>query len=191
MDAPGTDASPPPSMTQGPLEPRLRFEEAVAPLLPRMRAHALRLTRSAPDADDLVQEAMLRAYRFWPSYREDSRLSAWLARIVRNTFINGYRRRRREREALSIVRELALCEQAAAADDAAESALSQEVDEALSALPVEFRRVLWAVAVDDLSYGEAANSLGCPVGTVMSRLHRARRALAPALREHAVAVGCL
>lgn len=162
------------------------FEHCLRPLLAGLHGAALRLTRNPHDAEDLLQEATLRAWRFWSHYEQGSNLRAWLHRILLNTFVNGYRRKRRERE---VMREL---EQASAGREAEHvepnalrAALSDELHGSLAELPPDFRAVLWAVAVDDLSYREAADALGCPVGTVMSRLHRARRMLQQALRPAA------
>jgi RNA polymerase sigma-70 factor (ECF subfamily) len=162
------------------------FERCVRPLLPGLRGAALRLTRKREDADDLLQETTLRAWRFWDHYEPDSNLRAWLHRILRNAFVNRYRRKRREYEVMSQARVIA--EQRACAPNepaAMQAALSDEVALPLDALAPEFRAVLWAVAVDELSYRETADSLGCPVGTVMSRLHRARRGMTQALQPYA------
>ena len=159
-----------------------RFERSVKPLLTGLRGAAMRLTRNQQDADDLLQETTLRAWRFWSHYEQGSNLRAWLHRILLNTFVNGYRRKRRERELLRELQEAASDSEPETLEPSAmRAALSDEVKEGLDGLPAEFRAVLWAVAVDDLSYREAADSLGCPVGTVMSRLHRARRMLQKAL----------
>jgi RNA polymerase sigma-70 factor (ECF subfamily) len=166
------------------------FEGCVRPLLAGLRAAALRLTRNRHDADDLLQETVLRAWRFWDHYRPDSNLRAWLHRILRNAFVNRYRRARRERDVMQHARVIAESRASLASEPAAmHAALSDEVAAPLAALAPEFRAVLWAVAVDELSYRETADSLGCPVGTVMSRLHRARRGLTPALSPYAHAHG--
>jgi RNA polymerase sigma-70 factor (ECF subfamily) len=160
------------------------FERSVAPHVSSLQAAARRLVRDRSDADDLVQETLLRAYRFWDRYAADTHLRAWLHRILRNAFVNEYRRRTREREVLQQARcafELGAVEhEAQAGDDELDGTLSG----ALAALPEEYRAVLWAVAVDDASYREAAERLGCPVGTVMSRLHRARRGMRVLLAEN-------
>jgi RNA polymerase sigma-70 factor (ECF subfamily) len=162
------------------------FERCLQPLLAGLRGAALRLTRNRHDADDLLQEATLRAWRFWAHYQAGSNLRAWLHRILLNTFVNGYRRARCERE---LMRELhaaaALDERTPLEPALVRTALSAELQGGLAALPPEFHAVLWAVAVDDLSYREAADALGCPLGTVMSRLHRARRMLQQSLRPAA------
>jgi RNA polymerase sigma-70 factor, ECF subfamily len=179
------------SQSQSSTQEAARFERTVAPFLDGLRGAALRLTRNPHDADDLLQETTLRAWRFWSHYEQGSNLRAWLHRILLNTFVNNYRRARRERELLQ-----QLERQAASAPAGAQNAeptlmrasLSDELQSRLNELPVEFRAVLWAVAVEDLSYREAADTLGCPVGTVMSRLHRARRLLQDALRPAAAAL---
>lgn len=161
------------------------FDLLVRPLWPGLRRAALRLTRNPSDADDLVQETALRAFRFWDHYRPGSNLRAWLHRILINTFVNGYRRGRRERELLA---QLAAERAAPARDDEPEAlraGLCDEVSGSLAALTPEYRAVLWAVAVDGLSYREAAERLGCPQGTIMSRLYRARRVMQQALAERA------
>jgi RNA polymerase sigma-70 factor, ECF subfamily len=168
-----------------------RFERCVQPFLDGLRGAALRLTRNPHDADDLLQETTLRAWRFWSHYEQGSNLRAWLHRILLNTFVNSYRRARRERELLQqLQRQIAGTPAAAhnAEPSVMRASLSDELQSRLNELPDEFRAVLWAVAVEDLSYREAADTLGCPVGTVMSRLHRARRLLQDALRPAAAAL---
>jgi RNA polymerase sigma-70 factor (ECF subfamily) len=161
---------------------------------------AYRLTRNPRDAEDLVQDALLRAYRFWDSFQQDSNCKAWLLRIVTNTFINEYQRRKRSREVL----DAATAEQDAtdgvlvhaAANDkqSPESALiagsvSDDVQRALDQLPDDFRTAVILCDMQGLSYKEIAEIMDCPVGTVMSRLFRGRKLLAGALREFAVAEG--
>ena len=161
---------------------------------------AYRLTRNPRDAEDLVQDAFLRAYRFWDSYQQDSNCKAWLLRIVTNTFINEYQRKKRSREVL----DAATAEQDATdgvlvhadANDkqSPEKALldrsvSDDVQRALDALPDDFRTAVVLCDVNGLSYKEIAEIMDCPVGTVMSRLFRGRKLLATALREFAQAEG--
>jgi RNA polymerase sigma-70 factor (ECF subfamily) len=159
------------------------FDALVRPLWPGLMRAALRLTRNPSDADDLMQETALRAFRFWSHYRPGSNLRAWLHRILINTFVNGYRRGRRERELLAQLN----AERAAPAFDeepeALRGGLCDEVSGSLAELTPEYRAVLWAVAVDGLSYREAAERLGCPQGTIMSRLYRARRVMQQALAQ--------
>lgn len=164
------------------------FEVAVGPVLGPLYASALRLCRDATDAEDLVQEAVLRAWRFWPGFERGTNLRAWLARILRHCFVDGYHRRRREHDVLLRARAEAACAHARdrLADD---ETLSDEVEASIAALPDEFRSVLRLVALEDCTYHEAATRLGCPVGTVMSRLHRARRSLQLDLGGYAAQMG--
>jgi RNA polymerase sigma-70 factor (ECF subfamily) len=159
------------------------FQRHVAPHVPSLQAAARRLARSSADADDLVQETLLRAYRFWDRYEVDTHLRAWLHRILRNAFVNEYRRRTRERDVLQQARAAFEVGAPEPQREAGADELDGSLSFALEALPEEYRSVLWAIAVDDDSYREAAERLGCPVGTVMSRLHRARRGMRVLLRE--------
>ena len=161
---------------------------------------AYRLTRNARDAEDLVQDSLLRAYRFWDSFEQDSNCKAWLLRIVTNTFINEYQRKKRSREVL----DAATAEQDAtdgvlvhadASDRQSperamlDKSVSDDVQKALDALPDDFRTAVVLCDVQGLSYKEIAEIMGTPVGTVMSRLFRGRKLLAAALREFAVNQG--
>lgn len=157
------------------------FTRSVRPQLPCLRRAALRLTHERSAADDLVQETLIRAFRFWRAYTPDTNLRAWLLRIQRNAFVSQWRREQRTRA----LHQRVGAESPVQIDPELSARLRDELDPALArqldALPAEYRAVLWAVAVDEASYREAAERLGCPVGTVMSRLHRARRALLPVL----------
>ena len=161
---------------------------------------AYRLTRNPRDAEDLVQDSLLRAYRFWDSFQQDSNCKAWLLRIVTNTFINEYQRRKRSREIL----DAASAEQEAtdgvlvhadARDKLSpervlvDRSVSDDVQRALEQLPEDFRTAVILCDMQGLSYKEIAEIMECPVGTVMSRLFRGRKLLATALREFAVAEG--
>ena len=166
------------------------FERAVSPCLPTLRLQALRLTRNVPDSDDLLQETLLRAYRFWPRYQERDQCRAWLQRILYNVFRSEYRRQVRRRAYLSEQQAHETIAPSTGPDAPADEELrstreNAELDErlsrGLSCLSVEHRDVIWLVDVKERSYREAANELECPIGTVMSRLHRARSALRSAL----------
>jgi len=171
---------------------RLEYEAAVLPHLDELYGTAVRLTRSRVDADDLLQEAMTRAWTFWDRFETGTNARAWMHRILRNTFINGYRRRRREREVLREAetepnRGTLGTGPAVVAPDG----FGDEVEAALDGLSEDFRAVVDLVDVEGLSYQEAADRLSIPVGTVMSRLHRARRALQESLRGYAAGEGYL
>lgn len=170
-----------------------RFEDEVVPLLPQLYSAALRLTRNPSDAEDVLQETMLRAYRGYGGFKAGTNLRAWLYRILTNTFINRYRQQSRqpaevelgELEDLYLYRRLG--EQSGATRSAEEEALERFVDEdikaAVEALPENFRIPVLLADVEGFSYKEIARIMGVPIGTVMSRLHRGRKALEKALWE--------
>lgn len=163
---------------------------------------ACRLTRNPRDAEDLVQDAMLRAYRFWDSFETDSNCKAWLFKILTNTFINKYQKAKRRRE----VHSQAAVEQEAtdgvlvqksaiAARDPQtvlmERTISDQVIDALQALPGDFRVAVVLCDLEGMSYKEIAEAMDCPIGTVMSRLYRGRRLLKKALRNYAIEEGII
>ena len=181
-------------------EKRAEFERQALVHTNALYGAAYRLTRNPRDAEDLVQDALLRAYRFWDSFEQDSNCKAWLLRIVTNTFINEYQRKKRSREVL----DAATAEQdttdgvlvhADASDrQTPERALldrsvSDDVQRALDGLPDDFRTAVVLCDVQGLSYKEIADIMQTPVGTVMSRLFRGRKLLASALREFAMQQG--
>ena len=181
-------------------EKRSEFERQALVHVDALYGAAYRLTRTARDAEDLVQDSLLRAYRFWDSFEQDSNCKAWLLRIVTNTFINEYQRRKRTREVLDAATaeqeatDGVLVDQRAHAHATPERALldrsvSDDVQRALDALPDDFRTAVVLCDVQGMSYKEIAEIMQTPVGTVMSRLFRGRKLLANALREFAVAEG--
>lgn len=152
----------------------------------------LRLAGSRAEAEDLVQEAVMRAWVFWHRFEPGTNGRAWMHRILINTFINGYRRKRRERDILALVHAEELRAQGWESHvETPGEGLGDEVQAALDALPEDFRRVVVLVDLEDRSYRDAADTLGCPIGTVMSRLHRARRAMKAKLEEYATVEGYL
>lgn len=164
------------------------FRDQALSHLDALYATALRLTRRSAEAEDLVQETIMRAYASFERFEPGTNCRAWIFRILMNTFINGYRRRRRERVLFDLSRDSEFLEHMVPAPggvDVADLALDDEVARALDDLPQEYRSVVLLVDVSDLSYKEVAEVLGCPLGTVMSRLHRARRALGRRLAHYA------
>ena len=169
------------------------FEVAVARYTPVLHEAARRLTGSSDEASDLVQDAVMRAWTFWDRFEPGSNARAWLHRILMNTFINAYRKQRRERDLFRAAGEESRRDAHCAADlnDAERDGLGDEVGAALAQLPTEFRVVVELVDLGDLSYREVATQLGCPIGTVMSRLHRARKQLQESLGQYARSEGFL
>jgi RNA polymerase sigma-70 factor (ECF subfamily) len=177
---------------------RKRFTELAMPLMPALYSAALRMTRNPADAEDLVQETYLRAYRGFEGFEEGTNLKAWLFRILTNTYINVYRARQRrpdeqeldDVEDLYLYRRLGGLEAAAgrsAEDELVDLFPESEVKAALEALPDAFRIAVLLADVEGLSYKEIAEILDIPVGTVMSRLHRGRKAMQKQLYEFAAA----
>jgi len=163
-----------------------RFEQEAMPLLPNLYSAALRLTRNPTDAEDLVQETFLRAYRGFGRFEPGTNLRAWLYRILMNTFINSYRKKQREPLTISEdeVDEWYLYSKMAerGAEPSAETAViealpDEDVQDALASLPEQFRTAVLLADVEGFSYKEIAEIVGVPIGTVMSRLHRGRKAL--------------
>ena len=173
---------------------RERFERDVLPLLPSLYGAALRLTRNPSDAEDLVQEAYLRAYRGFGSFQEGTNLRAWMYRILTNTFINSYRKKQREPVTVSVgdedVEDWYLYDrlgesgvESSAESEVLERIPDEDVQRALEDLPESFRMAVLLADVEGFSYKEIAEILAIPIGTVMSRLHRGRKALQKALWE--------
>jgi RNA polymerase sigma-70 factor (ECF subfamily) len=166
---------------------------------PQLYSAALRMTRNNADAEDLVQETYLRAYRGFAGFEEGTNLRAWLFRILTNTYINSYRakQRRPQETELDDVEELYMYRRLGSLSSATRSAEDQlfdmftddEVKEALEALPEAFRMPVLLADVQDFSYKEIAEMLDIPIGTVMSRLHRGRKAMQKRLFEYAQARG--
>ena len=181
-------------------ERRARFEATALPHLKAAYNMALRLTRQTEDARDLVQEAYLRAYRTFDNFRPGTNCKAWLFTILYSIFVNRYRKEQREPATVSVEeleekfhRSLAAPKPTTTAGGvgAAPEWTDGEVEAAFDELPESFRSVVLLVDVEELTYEEAAATLDCPVGTIRSRLSRARKALYAALEEHARRTGYL
>lgn len=170
---------------------RAAFDRHVLSHRSELLAAGIRLAGSRAEAEDLVQEAVMRAWVFWHRFEPGTNGRAWMHRILLNTFINGYRKRRRERDVLAAVQveELRALGWDARVSRTPGEALGDEVSAAMARLPEEFRRVLVLVDLEEQSYRDTALALGCPIGTVMSRLHRARAAMKRELGRYAVTEG--
>lgn len=163
-----------------------RFEAEALPLLQGLYSAAFRLTRNAADAEDLVQETFLRAYRGFHQFEPGTNLKAWLYRILTNTFINSYRKKQREPQTDSLdetedwylfSRMAERGTEPSAETSVIESLPDEDVQDALSSLPEQFRIAVLLADVEGFSYKEIAEITSVPIGTVMSRLHRGRKAL--------------
>ena len=141
----------------------------IEPQIPALRRYAVALLREREAADDLVQDALERAIRAWPQRRRDGDLRAWLFAILRNRYLEGVRGRRGVEVGSELLDDVA----DASADPGAALGVRDVLD-GLAGLPEDQRSVLLLVAVEDMSYAEAAAVLAVPIGTVMSRLSRAR-----------------
>jgi RNA polymerase sigma-70 factor (ECF subfamily) len=175
------------------------FEAEMLGHLDTLYGVSCRMTKSTAEAEDLVQDTVVKAMRARDQFQPGTNLKAWLLRILTNTFINRYRRGGLERDLLdgpdadSLTDGWVGATTMRAMRDPETQALTPlveaEVQRALDDLPAEFRLAVVLSDVEELSYKEIAEAMGCPIGTVMSRLHRGRRMLQKTLREHAVAMG--
>jgi len=176
---------------------REEFTNDAMQYAPQLFATALRMTRNKADAEDLVQETFLKGWRAFDSYQQGTNLRAWLFRIMTNTFINKYnsQQRRPQETELDEVEELFLFRRMGAFDQSkmSQSAEDQmlelftddEVKNAIEELPETFRIPVLLSDVEGFSYKEIAEMLEVPIGTVMSRLHRGRKAMQKMLYEYA------
>ncbi len=171
-----------------------RFQEDALPLLDSLYAGALRMTRNPADAEDLVQETMLRAYRAFDRFEAGTNLKAWLFRIMTNAYINTYRKKQREPKKVSseeiedfdLFRELKNHDpdiNRSAESVVLDSIVDNDIIQALDDLPEQFRLAVLLSDLQDFSYAEMAEIMDVPLGTVMSRLHRGRKALQKRLWE--------
>jgi RNA polymerase sigma-70 factor (ECF subfamily) len=175
------------------------FAEEALTHLDAMYGVACKLTRNPTEAEDLVQDAFLKAMRARDQFNAGTNLKAWLFRILTNTFINKYRRGGLERAVLDGPDADPLADGWVGANTmrhlrdpetlALMPLVEQEIRRALDALPTEFRLAVVLCDVEEFSYEEIAQIMGCPIGTVMSRLHRGRKLLQRALYNHALALG--
>ena len=173
---------------------RRRFQEDALPLLDSLYGAALRMTRNPQDAEDLVQETMLRAYRAFDRFEAGTNLKAWLFRILTNAYINTYRKRQREPQKVSadeveefdLYRELKNHDtqfEATPESIVLDSLVDSDIIDAIDDLPEQFRLAVVLSDIEGFSYAEMAEIMDVPMGTVMSRLHRGRKALQKRLWE--------
>lgn len=171
------------------------FEADALPYLDQLYGTALRMTRNSTDAEDLVQETFAKAFAAFASYEQGTNLRAWLFRILRNTYINSYRKAQRtpysdSAEELTDGQLLDIESRGAGGVRSAESeALERlgddDINQALASLPEDFRTAVYLADVEGFSYKEIAEIMDTPVGTVMSRVHRGRKSLRGLLTQYA------
>ena len=178
-----------------------RFTEVAMEHMPGLYSAALRMTRNASDAEDLVQETYLKAYRSYATFQDGTNLRAWLYRILTNTYINSYRAAKRRPEVTDVedVEDLYLYKRMggsgdartgrSAEDEALDTFTDDVVKSALEELPEAFRMAVLLADVEGFSYKEISEITDVPIGTVMSRIHRGRRALQKTLHQVAAARG--
>jgi RNA polymerase sigma-70 factor (ECF subfamily) len=180
-------------------ERRKKFEALAFPHMDALYSTALRMTRNPLDAEDLVQDVYLRAYRFFDKFEEGTNFKAWIFKILTNTFINRYRQKVREPQHTEFEKvEYFYAEAEKERDDKYETRYDEkryadlfgdEINTALSKLSYDFRAVVILCDIEGFSYKEIAAIVGTPIGTVMSRLSRARQQLQKYLREYALREG--
>lgn len=169
------------------------FEEEALPHMEALHAYALKLTNDSDEADDLVQDTMLKAYRFFDKFEKGTNCKAWLFQIMKNSFINNYRKSTKEPDKVDYEDVQNFYENIKAEEvksshfegDAFNDILDDEIVNALSTLPDDFRTIVFLSDIEGYSYEEIASFLDCPIGTVRSRLHRARKMLYALLYTYA------
>lgn len=182
---------------------KAKFVDEALPYARSLYGAALNLTRNPSDAEDLVQETFLKAYRSYDSFKEGTNLKAWLYRIMMNTFINIYRAKQRRPQETQVedVGEFYLYHRLGEAAPSGMARSAEEellntftdaaVKEAMEELPEPFRLAVYLADVEGFSYKEIAEIMGVPIGTVMSRLHRGRKALQHKLYRYALEKGLI
>jgi len=168
------------------------FEREALPHMDLLYNYAVRTTNNAQDADDLVQETYLKAYRFWDSYEQGTNIKAWLFRIMKNSYINRYRKETKEPDTVDYddVKDFynTVRGESTVSGDLQETLfgnlLDDDVTKAIASLPDDFRTVVILSDIEGLSYEEIAEFVDCPLGTVRSRLHRGRKLLREQLMQY-------
>lgn len=180
-------------LTKEEIQKQEDFEEEIIPHLDAMYNFALRLTSDPSDAEDLVQDTIVKAFRFFSSYEKGTNAKAWLFRILKNSYINNYRKKSKQPnqvdyDEVSTFYETIRAERTDTSDledKMFRDLIDDDISKALEELPEDFRTVVLLCDVEDFTYEEIANMLDVPIGTIRSRLHRGRNLLKAQLMEYA------
>jgi RNA polymerase sigma-70 factor (ECF subfamily) len=173
------------------------FETEVIPYTDALKSFALKMTNDTDDADDLLQDTLMKAFRFFDKFEKGTNMKAWLFQIMKNSFINNYRKTSKEPNKVDYEDVQNFYENIKSEDvksqhyqsDAFSDVLDDEITSALSKLPDDFRTIVFLSDVEGYTYEEIADFVDCPIGTVRSRLHRARKMLYSLLYEYALEKG--
>ena len=169
------------------------FQKEIMPHYSALFNYAMRITGDSDDADDLVQETLMKAFRFFDKFEKGTNSKAWLFRILKNSYINEYRRVHKEPDKVDYEDVQNFYENIKATDvktqhyeeDAFNNLLDDNLSKAITKLPEDFRTVIILSDIEGYTYEEIADFVDCPVGTVRSRLHRARKMLYAQLYDYA------
>ena len=173
------------------------FEKEAVPHMDALYNYALKMTGDSDDASDLIQETYLKAFRFWDKFEKGTNCKAWLFRILKNTYINTYRKQTKEPDKVDYEDvenfyenvKPSSTDSAHLEKDIYDNLLDDELSEAITSLPEDFRTVVILSDIEGFTYDEIADFIDCPVGTVRSRLHRARKMLFTKLHNYAADKG--
>lgn len=180
-------------LTKQELAKQKDFNEEIIPHLDALYNFGLRLTADPNDAEDLVQDTIVKAYRFFSSYEKGTNAKAWLFRILKNSYINNYRKRSKKPQEVDYDEVATFYETIRAErtetsdleDKMFRELIDDDISKALDEIPEDFRTVVLLCDVEDFTYEEIANMLDVPIGTIRSRLHRGRNLLKAQLMEYA------
>lgn len=180
-------------LTKDEVQKQKDFEDEIIPQLDAMYNFALRLTSDPSDAEDLVQDTIVKAFRFFSSYEKGTNAKAWLFRILKNSYINNYRKQSKQPnqvdyDEVSSFYETIRAERTDTSDlenKMFRDLIDDDISNALDELPEDFRTVVLLCDIEDFTYEEIANMLDVPIGTIRSRLHRGRNLLKAQLMDYA------
>lgn len=185
------------SLTKKEIRKQEDFNEEIIPHLDALYNFGLRLTSDPNDAEDLVQDTIVKAYRFFDSYEKGTNAKAWLFRILKNSYINNYRKKSKKPQEVDYDEVASFYESIRAErtetsdmeDKMFRELIDDDISNALDEIPEDFRTVVLLCDVEDFTYEEIANMLDVPIGTIRSRLHRGRNLLKAQLMDYATKKG--